>query len=541
MPPQATASDKHRDAIGLGQIGFTGLDVVRTVCEFRRPLAIVWAPNQRRIGVALLPEGVIATRLDDGLELVGHLPPIYPEWLGERSFLHEHEVRFPYIAGEMARGIATPAMVIAMGRAGMLGFFGAAGLSLDVVAKGIAAIHESLGGGSGSWGANLIHSPDAPGLEDALVDLYLRCRVERVSASAFLALTPAIVRFAATGLYLDAQQRVVRRNHLFAKVSRTEIAEQFMSPAPPPLLEALLADGKLSEAEAALAKKIPLAEDITVEADSGGHTDNRPLSVLLPLMLHARDRIVSRHNYDRPIRIGAAGGLGAPGAVAAAFAGGAAYVMTGSVNQIAIEAGVSTLAKSMLAKADMADVAMAPSADMFELGVKVQVLKKGTMFPQRATRLYELYRRYNAIEDIPAAIRQELERDIFNQPLSDVWNDTKAFFTERNPAALRRAEADAHFRMALLFRWYLGWSSRWPISSEAERRMDFQLWCGPAIGAFNAWAAGSFLAAPENCSVVQIALNLLEGAATITRAQQLRAMGVDVPAAAFQFAPRPLA
>ena len=94
--------------------------------------------------------------------------------------------------------------------------------------------------------------------------------------------------------------------------------------------------------------------------------------------------------------------------------------------------------------------------------------------------------------------------------------------------------------MALLFRWYLGSSSHWAIEGNSERQLDYQIWCGPAMGAFNDWVKGSFLEAPANRSVVQIALNLLEGAAVLTRAQQLRVMGVPVPDEAFRFAPRPL-
>ena len=60
------------------------------------------------------------------------------------------------------------------------------------------------------------------------------------------------------------------------------------------------------------------------------------------------------------------------------------------------------------------------------------------------------------------------------------------------------------------------------------------------MGAFNAWVRGSFLEPAENRSVTQIGLNLMEGAATITRAQQVRTSGVDVPFTAFQFPPRPL-
>ena len=40
-----------------------------------------------------------------------------------------------------------------------------------------------------------------------------------------------------------------------------------------------------------------------------------------------------RYDYDRPLRVGAAGGISTPWAAAAALAMGAAYLVTGSVNQ----------------------------------------------------------------------------------------------------------------------------------------------------------------------------------------------------------------
>ena len=86
---------------------------------------------------------------------------------------------------------------------------------------------------------------------------------------------------------------------------------------------------------------VPMADDITVEADSGGHTDNRPLVCLLPSMLELRDTIQEEHGYAEPLRVGAAGGIGTPAAALAAFVMGAAYVVTGSVNQACLEAGTS--------------------------------------------------------------------------------------------------------------------------------------------------------------------------------------------------------
>ena len=46
----------------------------------------------------------------------------------------------------------------------------------------------------------------------------------------------------------------------------------------------------------------------------------------------------------------------------------------------------------MLTQAGLADVIMAPAADMFELGVEIQVLQRGTMFGTRAKKLYEIYK-----------------------------------------------------------------------------------------------------------------------------------------------------
>ena len=315
-----------------------------------------------------------------------------------------------------------------------------------------------------------------------------------------------------------------------------------MAPAPAEMLADLVARGKLTAQEAELARRVPVAEDITVEGDSGGHTDNQTLVALFPLIVALRDALSLKHGFERPIRVGAAGGLGTPSAVAAAFALGASYIVTGSVNQSAVEAGLSDVAKEMLAQAGIADVAMAAAADMFELGVKLQVLKRGTMFAARANNLYEIYRSYDSLEALPDDVRKKVETKLIGAPLDAVWQETKSFWSQRDPAQVTEAESDPKHRMALVFRWYLGKSSRWAIEGDPARRADYQIWCGPAMGAFNGWAKGSFLEAPAERTVVQIALNLLEGAVVAARTQQLRGLGVPIPpgALALAFQPRRL-
>jgi trans-AT polyketide synthase, acyltransferase and oxidoreductase domains len=503
----------------------------------REPLHIVSSGPAGGMGVAV---GGEITEGGGDWRLAGTLPPLYPEWLGDRGFAAAHGVRFPYVAGEMANGIATTGMVIALARAELLGFFGAAGLGSDRVEHAIKELDAALGSGA-SWGVNLIHSPAEPALEERVAGLLLRHGVRRISASAYLDITPAVARCATAGLHLDGDGAIVRPVQVFAKVSRPETAGMFMSPAPPAVLDELVRRGDLTTDEAALAARVPVATDVTVEADSGGHTDNRPLAAVLPAVLALRDELTERHGYQRPIRVGAAGGLGTPQAVAAAFALGAAYVLTGSVNQLAVESGVSDDARALLALADLADVAMAPAADMFEMGVRVQVLRRGTMYAMRADRLYQAYRDHPSIEAIPGPALAALERDVLHATVDEIWAETREFWQRRDPDQLARAERDTRHRMALIFRWYLGRSSRWAIDGDTARRTDYQLWAGPAVGAFNRWTRDSFLADPAERTVTQIALNLLEGAAAVTRAHQARTFGVPVPPQAFTFVPRRLA
>jgi PfaD family protein len=516
-------------------------ELVAATHRAREPAWVVRDPATGRVGVGF--GGSASERVAGAVTypVLGALPALYPEWLGDRSFCDAHGVRFPYVAGAMANGIASTSLVLAMARAGFLAFFGAAGLSPERVERSLVELEDGLGRDGPPWGSNLIHSPNEPDLEATVSDLYVRRGVRRVSASAYMNLTPHVVRYAYAGVTADGGGRIRRPNHVFAKISRAEVARRFLEPAPGEILDTLLAQGKLTADEVEIARRLPVAEDITVEADSGGHTDNQVLTALFPVILSLRNRLVAEHRYQRPVRVGTAGGLGAPAAVAAAFSLGAAYVLTGSVNQSCVESGLCSSGRDMLAVAGPADVVMAPAADMFELGVEVQVLKRGTMFATRARKLYELYRGFSSLDELPAAERERLEKEILGQPVAAAWTSTRDYWANRDPREVDKAEGDPKHRMALVFRSYLGQSSRWAIDGVAERRMDYQIWCGPAMGAFNAWSEGSFLAEPEQRTVVQVARNLLEGAAVITRAHQLRSYGVPMPATAFDFRPRPLA
>jgi trans-AT polyketide synthase, acyltransferase and oxidoreductase domains len=518
----------------LDSVSFDHTAIKDKLLQLNKPCYFLKIGNQ--IGVT--NEGYLSfpqNNITAETELLTFIPPIQLQQLGDPNFLAFHGVKYAYVTGAMAGGIASEEMVIALGKAKILSSFGAGGLPPERLETAIKTIQQALP--HGPYAFNLIHSPNDMAIERRAVNLYLKYQVRTVEASAFLDLTPNIVYYRVAGLSLNDANQIEIKNKVIAKVSRREVATKFLQPAPPRILKELLEQGLITDLQAKLAAKVPMADDITVEADSGGHTDNRPLVCLLPSIIALRNEIQEQYNYQQPIRIGVAGGIATPESALAAFMMGAAYIMTGSINQSCIESGACDHTKKLLAQAEMADMIMAPAADMFEMGVKLQVLKRGTMFPMRAQKLYEIYRTYDSIEQIPLAERQKLEKQIFRKSLAEVWEGTATYLSQKNPEKLGKAVNNPKLKMALIFRWYLGLSSRWSTAGEKGREVDYQIWCGPAMGSFNDWVRGSYLAEPDNRRVVDVADHIMKGAAFLYRIHNLKMQGMQIPEDYTQYRP----
>jgi len=438
---------------------------------------------------------------------------IVAQQLGSAAFREAHGVKYAYVAGAMYKAIASRELVVRMARARLLAFYGTGGLTLARIADDLDFIARALPDGA-SFGANLLCDPANPGAEDALVELLLAHGVRRVEAAAYTQVTPALVRYRLRGLSAGADGAVAIAHHVLAKVSRPEVAQRFLAPAPPELVRRLLDAGQVSAVQAQLAGAVPMADDICVEADSGGHTDQGVALVLLPAILRLRDGAAASR-----VRVGAAGGLGAPEALAAAFILGADFVLTGSVNQCSPEAGMADVVKDLLQTMEVQDTAIAPAGDMFEMGAKVRVLRKGLLFPARANQLYELYRQHRALEDIAPAVLARLESQVFKRSIAEVWAETAAWLGAAHPEALALALREPKARMAQVFKWYFVHSARLARAGSPEQRADYQVHCGPALGAFNQWVRGSALEDWRARHVERIAEALMDGAAQVLTAR----------------------
>ncbi|MFE3791433.1 ACP S-malonyltransferase [Streptomyces goshikiensis] len=437
--------------------------------------------------------------------------------LGSARFREVYRSRYAYVAGSMFQGIASTDLVVRMAGAGLFGFFGTGGLPLSGIRAALDDIGRRLPPGA-PYGMNLLHDMTDSAGERATVDLFLRHGVRYVEAAAFTRVTAPLVLYRAKGAHRDPGGRPVAVNQVLAKVSRPEVARQFLAPPPPELLDRLRAEGALTAEEAAAAAALPVASDLCVESDSGGHTDGGVALALLPTFVRLRDRAAAAVEGE-PVRVGAAGGIGTPEAAAACFLLGADFVLTGSVNQCSPQAGTSDAVKDLLAGLDVQDVTYAPAGDLFELGSRVQVVRRGTLFPARANQLYELYRRHARLEDIDARTLATLERGCFGRPLAEVWERTARHYRDTGrPEIVHEAERDPKRRMALVFKWYFAESSRAALAGAKENSANFQVHCGPAMGAFNRLVEGTALESWRRRDVDAIADLLMTGAAEVLAA-----------------------
>ncbi len=463
----------------------------------------------------------------DYLPLLALDTPLDVSCLSAGNFLSAHNLKYPYLAGGMAHGISSAEMVVNLGKAGCMGFFGTGGLSGEEIEGAIIQIQKDLSPNE-LYGINMISFD--PRHDQMLIDLFLKYGVQRVEIGGAVTISPAVVEYRVKGALRGEDGRIVTPHKIFAKVSREEIASLYMSPPPEQVVSRLLEAGKITDQEAQLAGEIPMSEDIIAEADSGGHTDNRPALILFQNMVNLRDQLIRELNYkDVNIRIGAAGGICTPHTILAAFTLGVDFVLTGSINQSCLEAGTSEKVREMLCRVTMSDVANAPSADMFEMGSQVQVLSKGVMFHLRAKKLYELYQNYNSIEEIPAKIVSQLEEKYFRESIEEVWKKTRKYFQQVDPALLARAEKSPKSKMALIFRRYLGLAARWAQDGDMDRKVDFQIYCGPSLGAFNRWVKDSYLELPQNRRVADVARNLMEASLYLKRVSYILEQGICLP------------
>jgi len=127
---------------------------------------------------------------------------VSPEKLGSSGFKSRYGLKYAYVSGAMYKGIASKEMVLSIVKSGMLGFYGTGGVSLEQIEEVISFIKSDLSPEQ-TFGMNLLNNVSDPKLEEETVDLYLKYGVSVVEASAFVTVSPALVKYRLSGITLS--------------------------------------------------------------------------------------------------------------------------------------------------------------------------------------------------------------------------------------------------------------------------------------------------------------------------------------------------
>jgi trans-AT polyketide synthase/acyltransferase/oxidoreductase domain-containing protein len=429
--------------------------------------------------------------------------------LGSRQFLQDYGVRYAYIAGSMCNGISSTNLVVKMAKAGFLAFLGSHGLTIPKVESLIQSCKCELTP-SQQYGINVHYVPSDPIINTQLIELCIKHELSCIEVSGFDHISIDLVKYRVKGL-LKEKGCIISKNKILVKTSQSKTAEIFMQAAPLHILEKLLAEKVISNQQFELAQVIPMADDICVEGHGGWKTEQAVTLTKLPEIIQLRDKYRKSHTQSPKIRIGCCGGLATPQSIAAVFMLGAEFVLTGSINQCTVEAAISEHSKNLLQKCKVDDSSCVPAGDLFESGAKVQVLRKGTFFPARAQKLYDLYRLNDKWDDVEEHVRQQIEKHFFNRSFISIYQEISKQFSQ---SELNEAAHNQKFQMAQVFKWYFQYCKNLAIEGSPQNQQNYQIFNSSALGAFNQLVMGDSLEKWQNRHVDEIAIWLLKAAHT---------------------------
>ncbi|MFJ8525107.1 ACP S-malonyltransferase [Bacillus cereus] len=420
--------------------------------------------------------------------------------LGDPSFKDDYNVKYPYVVGSMTNGISSVNLVVQSAQNEILSYLGTNGLSYKEIRENLRDINERLAN-KWSYGCNLLADVHNPQKENELVDIFLQNNVRCLEASGFWSVSPSLIKYRAKGLKKSKNGNIQINNKILIKLTRSEVAKEFLSPISKQLLHQMVEQGEITYEEADMLKHVPIVDDICVMGDCGGPTDHGNLNLLLPSIIHLRDSYMSQYKFVKNVRIGAGGGIGTPTAAAVAFMLGADFILTGSINQCTVEAATSDYVKDMLQNMEIQDTTYVPSEYALDTSGYSQVVRKGVFFPARANRLYDLLKSYGSISEIDSKTRLYIEEKYFGKSFEEILQDE----LKKNDRYRKNSKQE----LQIILKWYMEYAKGLAIQGKREQKVNFHIYCGPALGAFNEWVKDTYLENWRNRNVNGIAEKIM--------------------------------
>ena len=423
----------------------------------------------------------------------------------KRRFVDDYRLTYPYVAGGIGYGISSRQMVEAAARNGILGFLDMTDRPLADVEADLNALTHALGEKHARYGCTISQGLSDEVSVDKLFELVNTYHVQVLEAHDDPQISEKLVEYRLRTF----DQRGEATNRLLIKTGNPVVLEEIMKPISETILLKLQQRGKLTAQQVERGRRMALATDVCVMADPGGLTSHGSPFVLLPHALMLRDQFTRQYQYEQPIHVGLGGGIGSPLAVQTALSMGADFVHTSSVNLCTVESGLHPYTKQLLQDISLEDTGYAPCSDfLFNPNKKIQVVKKGVLFPARANKLHDLFKQHTSVEEIDPKVIAQLEEKFYQKTLTSVWADIVQKRQE-TPDLITKALQNKKYYLYLLFQEYYHSSALWAVKGDASKVLNFQIPCGSELGALNRQLHATPMQAWADRSVAEIARWLL--------------------------------
>lgn len=429
--------------------------------------------------------------------------------LESQDFKTYLNLKYPYVCNSMYYNIVSPEMIIKLSNSGMLGFLGTSMRSLFEIREDINIIRREVN--EATFGLGIVHNKNTK-VEDEVFQFLLDEDIKIIEISDYLTVTKNIVKYKLKGINKHNTETETQKHYIMAKVARIETAELFLKPAPTKIIEELIEEGEITTEESICGRNEPIADFISVITENDIHVSSPSNFMLFNEISKLSLEIQEKYGYIRKPFIGIEGGIGNPLAIANAFFIGADYVVTGSINQCSNQARISESVKDILQTLDIHDCESVPDLENMELGVMVNVVRKSTLFPARINKLYDLYRRYNSLDEIDSDILASLESRVFKESIEEFCKDSEKFFDEAELNTMRKSRKG---KILQIVKSYYYQALKNAIKGNEERKIDYCIRCNPTMGLFNRWAKGKDIESWVNRDVDVIGMMMLEEARKI--------------------------
>lgn len=421
--------------------------------------------------------------------------------LGSLSFKKEYHTELAYAVGGIRDGISSGPMLKKLADSNILGYLGTKGLDIHETNRLLEDALNMVG--LEKIGVHVSCDVLKPEYSNQQLKLMIDKDIRRLQLSGYQRPDEWIYEYRIRNIRYSEKHKVVSPYKLLVCVNNLKAAEEFLKPIDKDYIKKMIELNKLTQIEAEMVAALPVCDDICIDNTGIGAGGFGWISSIKKLI----DRICTPHSLKKRVRVGICGGIGNPQMLAMAFFAGADFVMTGTINQCTVEAETSTHVKDLLQAAKENDFAFVPADDLFEFGEKMSVLKRGTLYPTRAQKVYDIYSKYASVDEISETDTKLLTEKYFGIGLQEMYQRIMGIVSETERILISE---QSKYKLGLIMKGYLQACFHQAQAGEKATEINYGIAVECDMADINRWLQGTDIEHWNRRSIDIIAKRIME-------------------------------